>query len=597
MQPLHSLPLSSEFSDPEEYVNSLLSFSTSSELFQRLCGGVHILDFFTREPNLYSSILPNEWRKWFEIYDISDILDFLLREDINLVDKSLSLSGSKPQSHDGYQQKASQCRTWRYNHPLPPTSLLEYIHNIRKHTLDRHRRKSEKKGAEYISFEPKISRLVSVGMKPKKIHEVANFAKYIDNLSSDIGVTSSSEITHFVDFGSGQNYLGRTLASAPYNKSVVAIESRFHNIDGAKNMDITAKLAKKKVILRNKKQHRDRTHQGCPRAADDAVRLLDLIDKQNPSSVPSSTNQPIDEQGMHYFEHEIQDGDLSMLSPKLPKNARLMVISLHSCGNLSHHGLRSLVANNSVKAVALVGCCYNLVSERLGPPTYKLPNMRSLNLRLNRTSSQCDPDGFPMSRRLTDFKHGLNQGIRCNITARMMAVQAPRNWTPAECASFFTRHFYRALLQRIFLDYGLVDKPTEAPTIADISPRGRTGLGEPILIGSLPKACYVSFEAYVYGVIEKLNDASERGRSIVTRLKGITSQDISKYEETFKYGKKELSILWSLMAVSAEVVESMIVVDRWLYLKEQTEVEKCWVEAVFDYKQSPRNLVVVGIKR
>jgi hypothetical protein len=26
-------------------------------------------------------------------------------------------------------------------------------------------------------------------------------------------------------------------------------------------------------------------------------------------------------------------------------------------------------------------------------------------------------------------------------------------------------------------------------------------------------------------------------------------------------------------------------------------VKDCWVEAVFDYQQSPRNLVVVGIKR
>jgi hypothetical protein len=51
------------------------------------------------------------------------------------------------------------------------------------------------------------------------------------------------------------------------------------------------------------------------------------------------------------------------------------------------------------------------------------------------------------------------------------------------------------------------------------------------------------------------------------------------------------------MAFSAGVVESVIVVDRWLFLKEQKEVKNCWVEAVFDYEQSPRNMVVVGIKR
>jgi hypothetical protein len=51
------------------------------------------------------------------------------------------------------------------------------------------------------------------------------------------------------------------------------------------------------------------------------------------------------------------------------------------------------------------------------------------------------------------------------------------------------------------------------------------------------------------------------------------------------------------MAFSAGVVEAVIVVDRWLWLKEQKEVEHAWVEPVFEYKHSPRNLVVVGIKK
>jgi hypothetical protein len=55
--------------------------------------------------------------------------------------------------------------------------------------------------------------------------------------------------------------------------------------------------------------------------------------------------------------------------------------------------------------------------------------------------------------------------------------------------------------------------------------------------------------------------------------------------------------VWSLMAFSAGVVESLIVVDRWLWLQEQEEVAEAWVEPVFDYAVSPRNMVVVGIKK
>jgi len=34
-----------------------------------------------------------------------------------------------------------------------------------------------------------------------------------------------------------------------------------------------------------------------------------------------------------------------------------------------------------------------------------------------------------------------------------------------------------------------------------------------------------------------------------------------------------------------------------MWLKEQEGVEKAWVEAVWEYKESPRNLVVVGVKK
>ena len=77
----------------------------------------------------------------------------------------------------------------------------------------------------------------------------------------------------------------------------------------------------------------------------------------------------------------------------------------------------------------------------------------------------------------------------------------------------------------------------------------------------------------------------------------MSDEEIADYEDRFRKRKKDLSVIWSLMAFSAGVVEAAIVVDRWLWLREQEEVKEAWVEAVFDYRLSPRNLVVVGIKR
>lgn len=415
------LPLPEEWTDPDAYVDALLSFTTSSELFIHVCGGVHILDFLTREPDLYDSLLPLDWRTFFEKHDIQDILDLLLREDIpSLLQQSRGFSESDP-SRDA---EAS----WR-GQPLPPIDLLEYIHQIRRLSL----------GRDFTSRQPgKVSlpHHLSVGMNQKKYHEVAHFSRYVNDLCDTVAEERGEAISHIVDFGSGQNYLGRTLASPPYNKHIIAIERKHQFISGAKGMDIHAKLAKKqKRIVYKTSGRRSRkglendqdttpstpevelvenipidasTEPGAGDGEDSTVFnvLLDIdIQPDEWGTSPYKNGPPKKSVGkneddlplkgtMDYIEHEIKDGYLEPIikdvirsrcletkgsqGPAVDRDSRpegkaedpnVMVISLHSCGNLLHHGVRSLVLNPSVKAIAMIGCCYNLVTERLGPAT------------------------------------------------------------------------------------------------------------------------------------------------------------------------------------------------------------------------------------
>ncbi len=607
MAPATPLPYAENFSSADEYVDSLLKFSAASTIFQTLCGGVHILDFFTKEPSLYHTVIPQEWRSWLMTCDSMDLLDLLMRD-----------------------------KTDQVSEDSPPESLLKYVRDIREHSLCR-TVSSKKREVK------KLPRNIAVGMIPKKIHEVANFADYVIGVAVDVSATSGKEITHFVDFGSGQNYLGRTLASPPYNKHIVAVESKKLNISGARSMDVLAGVAEREVVMRNKKLYRS---QQCNMSPAEKQKDKDLRRNSKPQRPPAShvadlrpsrdlatIYTPANGKGyIQYVEHVVKDGDLtdvveqiekiqiaastgklqvfteaqdraenSQISGSLDeiskdKQNRLMAVSIHSCGNLSHHGIRSLILNPSVQAIAIVGCCYNLMTERLGPPTYKLPllrpNLRAINApRVDREGAACDPHGFPMSNRLGTY-NGI--GLRLNITARMMAVQAPQNWTERESDAFFTRHYYRALLQKVFLDRGVVSKINKDITGDDAGPDST----EPVIIGSLRKGCYSSFRAYVRGALEKLSSDHQREVFFHERMVDITDEEIDGYETRYAGLKKELSVTWSLMAFSAGVVESLIVVDRWLFLREHPElVKECWVEAVFDYQQSPRNLVVVGIKK
>lgn len=634
IRPDGPLPLPQSFSDPDAYVTSLLHLVTTSETLQSLCGGVHILEFFTRTPDLYSGILPLDWREWAEKLDHVDFLDLLMREDIEQFT-----------AHPGAAEQR-----WR-DYTAPPASLVAYIKQIRDHSLAR----DFIPPAQSTNGKRTLSRQVARGMNVKKLHEVSMFTEYIDQLTSSIAAQGDVGITHLVDFGSGQNYLGRALASEPHNKHIVAVESRHHNVEGARKMDIHAKLAPRPKTIVNKKAWRVQksgakaaTSNGTAECDDCIVNatLEQGFDEQQPQTeVPSSPQDikdtlppgytPGGSGTIQYIEHRILDGNLGSVidqvrvpdhrtkednenclekgtacSTDISPSPSFMVISLHSCGNLLHHGLRSIVLNSSVQAIAMVGCCYNLLTERLGPPTYKLPALRTNHPRLEETANAFDPHGFPMSERLAQYQHAGSDeiGIRLNITARMMAVQAPQNWGREDSELFFLRHFFRALLQRIFLDKGVIRLGSSAASAAGQDGRssymgveGDDSEIEPIILGSLRKVCYTNFVLYVRGAVEKLTMGPEAkphlSRVILEKMGDMTEEEILDYEKRFWPQKRQISIMWSLMAFSAGVIESAIVVDRWLWLKEQKEVKECWVEPVFDFGMSPRNLVIVAIKK
>ncbi|MCJ1310686.1 hypothetical protein MMC25_004352 [Agyrium rufum] len=633
MIPLKLLPYPDYFANAEDYTTSLLHFVSSSERFETVCGGVHILDFLTQESDLYRNVLPRDWREWISGHEIDDLLDLLLRENLDQFTpsrKELNIVGD-----DGtLGERVYQPFSWRGNPPLPDT-LLEYVVIVRRHTLIRDFTKSNGEKAQ------PVARRVSVGMNEKKVHEVEKFAAFLSELSLEIEAEGKGRITHFVDFGSGQNYLGRALASPPYDKQVVAIESQQSNIEGAKRMDINANLAERLRILRNKKAYRNGvSSENVDRETTEVGSCLDGHCNQTKTGIETDLDdKPIFRQDtklsvrnqerrkilpnskIHYVEHAIEDGDLAdvldhisteQLQPHASdhlsqasgasqtESSRLscMVISLHSCGNLVHHGLRSLVRTPAVNAVAMVGCCYNLLTECLGPTTFKLPELRRPNERLERTSMACDPHGFPMSERLATYAHqrGHQQpGIRLNITARSMAVQAPQNWTATSCESFFKRHFYRALLQRVLLERGVLPQTQTEPESAHLA-GGSSRAGHALIVGSLRKSCYGSFVAYVRGAIAKLAGDATYGGPVKQYMMEMTDEEIQSYETRFASRKKDLSAIWSLMAFSAGVTESLIVVDRWQFLREQECVQRAWVQTVFESSISPRNFVVVGLK-
>ncbi|KAF3932990.1 hypothetical protein ABW20_dc0104290 [Dactylellina cionopaga] len=530
-----TLPFPSHFSSADSYISSLTAF-TSTPFFRQLVGGVHILDFFTSSPPLYDTLLPLDWREYFDTQSIEEVLELFLRTD---------LTCTRP---DGL-----------------PDSLYEFARDVQRHELCREfvQGPTAASGGGGAEAKHKLNRQrrLAAGMSDKKLHEVEHFARYLSTLLGSLASDTSKagdSITHLVDFGSGQSYLSRILASPPHSLDIVAVESKTNNIEAGKALDARVGLG---PISQGKS-------------------LKESMSNEDKKGSIKYVQHMINDESMKKVLNALDESSDGQTSEQKTQDLGLMIISLHSCGNLIHHALNSLLANDEVKAVAVV--------DRFGP-TYKPPYQKYAPTPLAPTPSSCLNHHFPLSTRLTSLSASLN------ITTRMMACQAPRNWTPTTSADFFKRHFYRALLQRIFFDRGVLSAT------------------EPLIIGSLKKSAYGGFEDYVAAAVQKILAASTevcagsgvaegvKERIVSSGLGGEGRNDevavvAREYERQHGNGLKQLSVLWTLMAICGGCVESLIVVDRWCYLLESGKCKVVKVESAFEYAVSPRNLVVVGVK-
>lgn len=572
----HSLPITPNFDNVDDYIAHLIKLH-KQPLIQTLCGGVHILDFFAVDPphDIYSQVLPESWRNFLEALEMEEILRILLH--------------AKPEEITAY--------------PDIPTDFASWILEVRLGCLERdYTPPSRTNKRRPDGLKSKEANLF-VGMKPKKIHEVAHFADFVDDFASSI--EEAERPTHLVDFGSGQGYLPRLLATR-YGWDVVGLEGREDNLKGAKEMDAW-------VLDREQKARRWGPRRGQKAEEVEAEGCCDCEKKE----------EEIQTGNVSYIHTFIESGDLNHILPHLPPqpDPKLTIISLHSCGNLLHHALKSLVETPNVTSLAVIGCCYNLMTERYGT-TYKPP------LRVITTPylfQAADENGYPLSHFLREdiptpqpeSPHLQRAKVHLNITARSMACQAIQNWTKETSEAFFNRHYYRALLQRVLLDRKVVKVSTiegggEGEVIATEQEEATRGLpkGTPLIIGSLRKPAYANFNSYVQHALVKI-------RALYPDLPpsqlDIPDEEVAGYTDRFGVRRKQLCIIWTLMAFTAALVESLILVDRLKYCEEvfadeeRKWVEKkregkrwvrgrVWVRVGFEFEHSPRNLVICAVK-
>ncbi|GBB86593.1 hypothetical protein RclHR1_00130034 [Rhizophagus clarus] len=156
------------------------------------------------------------------------------------------------------------------------------------------------------------------------------------------------------------------------------------------------------------------------------------------------------------------------------------------------------------------------------------------------------------------------------LTIRHLACQVPSRWSIQQELSIkaFEHHFFRALLQYILIEKGLVES----------APR----------IGKLHHRSFTSFSTYCNAALKKLS----------LPLNSISQLESGKYYSEFKQKgfMRKIIIFWTLRAMLGPCFESIILLDRCLYLSENNFVKEVKCFGIFDELKSPRNMVIVGIK-
>lgn len=233
--------------------------------------------------------------------------------------------------------------------------------------------------------------------------------------------------------------------------------------------------------------------------------------------------------------------------PDLPSaQPTICLTGLHTCGNLATTCLKLFHHQAHCKLLCNIGCCYHLLKEKFSGQEF-FGNKHILDMNQDY--------GFPLSDYLQ------RKQVKLGRNARMLAVQSVERTKAAKTLPNISL-FYRALLEVL---------------VCELNP----ALKDTVQVGKVKK--FNNFEEYVAICIKKYPNLEFSNERITSVAK--------EYEEY----KKILDVFYLLRMSLAPVVESLILLDRFMFLKE-CGYQKSFLIPAFDAVVSPRRFALIAIK-
>lgn len=344
-------------------------------------------------------------------------------------------------------------------------------------------------------------------MSPKKIHEATRLSSYIKSKSNLYNVNKS------IDIGSGQGYLSHLLVTRG-NMKVVAIEAKEHNCHESEKR---GKIISEKLGL------------------DGEFETVSMIVTKD--NIAEFTKEPS------------------------------FLVGLHTCGDLSPICLKLFLADENIKGVINVGCCYHHLTEYVSPEAkeqvdeYLIRVSQTFQGRcIDETLTENLDAGFPLSKYVKEKYPRFFLGR----LPRTLSISEPQPSHVIDASMTFRKFQYRAafqaFLQENFPEYALK-----------------------FVIGNRIKR-FDCFGNYAEDALRKMNLKSCYTKEEMERF----------YQERFEGIEKMSAIFWVMRSSLSGCIENLIILDRALFLAEQGATTE--IMTIFDKHQSPRNIVISAFK-
>jgi hypothetical protein len=417
-----------------------------------------------------------------------------------------------------------------------PDSLCQFISTAKSLYL---RPKSVPYSTTIESISGSESELVGEmvrGMNRKKQYEVERLADLIAKYMNQYGCNT------VLDVGSGKGYLSHVLAFK-YGLNVLAVDQN--------------EMVVKKSQIRSNNMEK-------------------ILHKKLKYTAISS----------HLTTNTVDFEKILNCTKYMSDSNSICLIGLHTCGDLSPIMMNLFLSQKRVKLLINIGCCYHKITEK-GDEHEDLSSLTFENKNITY--------GYPLSEFV---KKNSSNGLVLTNGGKVIACAALEKWSTAEGAvNNFRRNSHRCALEAFLHHYqGSPDhiKHNTQPIIYNI--------------GRVPDR-YSTFTDYAAFSLQMLKSKTQiHNTSLMNMIteheqnRGPNDVLCKKLDEFYKaLGPRSdervacLDAYWSIRAIIGPIIEALIIIDRYMFLKERTDIVD--VIRIFEEEVSPRNLVLIAAKK